>query len=236
MDARVDGVAVTPRAGCPVELTALWARGCDTLARLALAAGDAALADRAAAERDRSRQAFAARFWCADTGYPFDVISPDASGPGAFRDASVRPNAVLALAVDPACFTAAQADALLARARRDLVTPAGLRTLAPWDRAYAGRYGGGVQRRDRAYHQGTVWPWLLGAYVRAARSRGADRAELAALVESAAGNSIALGHVPELADGDPPHAPAGCFAQAWSVAELLRALVWDLGGHGANGG
>jgi glycogen debranching enzyme len=118
------------------------------------------------------------------------------------------------------------------RARRDLVTPAGLRTLAPGEPGYAGRYAGDVLARDSAYHQGTVWPWLLGAYVRASLRRDGDRAELAGLVASATANTLALGQVPEIADGDAPHAPAGCIAQAWSVAELLRAAVWDLGGSG----
>jgi predicted glycogen debranching enzyme len=233
MDARVDGRAITSRAGCPVELTALWARGCDTLARLARAAGDAALDTRAGTERDRARRAFRARFWCAGTGYPYDVVSEAAEGEGSFRDASVRPNAVLALSVDPECFTAEQAAAVLERARRDLVTPAGLRTLAPGEPGYAGRYAGAVLARDSAYHQGTVWPWLVGAYVRAALRRGGDRAELEGLVASIAANALAVGQVPEIADGDAPHAPGGCVAQAWSVAELLRALVWDLGGKQA---
>jgi glycogen debranching enzyme len=232
MDARVDGKAVTPRAGCPVELTALWARGADTLARLAVAAGDRALADRAAAACARARAAFQVRFWCAETSYPYDVVSEIAEGAGAFRDASVRPNAVVALAVDPDCFTPERADALLARARRELLTPAGLRTLAPGERGYAGRYAGNVAARDGAYHQGTVWPWLLGAYVRASLRRGADPRELEALVSSAAANVLALGQVPEVAGGDPPHSPGGCVAQAWSVAELLRTLVWDLARKG----
>ena len=221
------------RDRCPVELTALWARGCDTLSRLARAAGDLPLQQRATTERDRSRRAFQARFWCAATSYPYDVVSEAEGGPGAFHDASVRPNAIVALAVDPECFTPEQADATLARARRDLVTPAGLRTLAPGAPGYAGTYGGGVTARDAAYHQGTVWPWLLGAYVRAALRRGADRAELEALVASAAGNALALGQVPEVAAGDAPHVPSGCVAQAWSVAELLRAVVWDLGEKGS---
>jgi len=233
MDARVDGRAVTSRAGCPVELTALWARGCDTLAHLARAAGDVALYTRAAAERERARAGFRARFWCAETGYPYDVVSAAPEGAGAFHDASVRPNAVLALSVDPESFTAEQAAAVVQRARRDLVTPAGLRTLAPGQPGYVGRYVGGVVTRDGAYHQGTVWPWLLGAYVRAALRQGVDRAELEGLVASAAGNALAVGQVPEIAAGDAPHVPAGCVAQAWSVAELLRALVWDLGSNRA---
>ena len=99
-------------------------------------------------------------------------------------------------------------------------------------RATAAVIGGGVKERDRAYHEGTVWPFLLGFYVRAAiRHRphdAAHREALIRLVSSAADNYLALGQVPELADGDPPHRPSGCVAQAWSVAELLRALAWDL--------
>jgi predicted glycogen debranching enzyme len=232
MDARVDGRAVTPRVGCPVELTALWAKGCETLGRLARAAGEHDLSDRAFIACRRARDAFQARFWCEETGYPYDVLSERAEGEGAFRDATVRPNAVLALAVDPACFSDDRAERLLARARAELVTSAGLRSLAPGEPGYVGRYGGGVAQRDRAYHQGTVWPWLLGAYVRAARRRAPDddrlRDELRELVAAAARNALALGQVAEIADGDPPHAPGGCFAQAWSVAELLRALAWDL--------
>src|SRR5262249_50795989 len=94
-----------PSALCPVELSALWARGADTLARLARAAGDLDLAERAAAERARTRAGFAARFWCDETGYPYDLISAAKAGRGALSDASVRPHAVIALAVDPACFT-----------------------------------------------------------------------------------------------------------------------------------
>lgn len=229
MGARVADVPVTSRAGCAVELSALWARGCDTLARLARSAGDTALAARAVAERDRTRAAFRARFWCDETRYPYDVISEAEDGEGAFRDAGIRPNAVVALAVDPASFTDDRARLLLERARRELVTPAGLRTLAPSDPRYAGRYAGDVKARDGAYHQGSAWPWLLGFYARAALRAGVeDAASIERLVAAAAQNEIALGHVPQLADGDPPHAPGGAVAQAWSVAELLRVLAWDI--------
>lgn len=231
MDASVDGVAVTPRAGCPVELTALWAKGCETLGHLAHAAGDRALAERALVASTRARTTFRERFWCAETRYPYDVVSEQEAGDGAFRDASVRPNAVIALAVDPACFTAQQAADVLDRARQELVTRVGLRTLAPSEPAYVGSYRGGVAERDRAYHQGTVWPFLLGFYVRAARRCPEGEALaplLRRLVASAVANELAVGQVAELADGDAPHAPNGCIAQAWSVAELLRALAWDL--------
>jgi predicted glycogen debranching enzyme len=229
MDARVGGRAVTSRAGCAVELSALWARGADTLARLAHAAGDAALAAAAEAARNRARNAFQARFWCEATGYPYDVID---EAPGGEKDASIRPNAVLALAVDPASFSPEQARATLERARAELLTPAGLRTLSPSDPSYMGRYGGGIVERDRAYHQGTVWPWLIGPYVRAVKAVvPADdplALELPELLAKVASTELAMGQVPEIACGDAPHAPNGCPAQAFSVAELLRTLTYDL--------
>jgi glycogen debranching enzyme len=174
---------------------------------------------------------FRRRFWCEHTGYPYDVVS-EASGETAWSDPAIRPNAVIALAVEPRLFDTHQAQSILAVAERDLVTPAGLRTLSPASDGYSGHYGGGIKDRDSAYHQGTVWPFLLGFYVRAAmRQRPRDpamRQHLEGLVESALNNALALGQVPEVADAEPPHRPGGCVAQAWSVAELLRALAWDL--------
>lgn len=229
MAARVSGRAVTPRAGCAVEASALWARGCETLGRLGRAAGDSALAARALEEARRTRAAFQERFWCAETSYPYDVISEATSGDGLVRDASVRPNAVVALAIDPACFTEERARLVVERARLDLCTPMGLRTLAPSDARYQGRYTGDVKARDGAYHQGSAWPWLLGFYARAALRVGLeDAASIERLVSSVVTKELALGHVAELADGDAPHAAGGCFAQAWGVAELLRTLAWDL--------
>ena len=138
---------------------------------------------------------------------------------------------MIALAVDPECFTAEQASSLLDRAR-SLVTRAGLRALAKDDPRYTGRATGSAAARDAAVHQGAVHPWLLGFFVRAA-SRSADGERLAPLLQrlvaSAAVNELAVGQVPQLADGDAPHAPGGCVAHAASVAELLRALCWDLG-------
>jgi predicted glycogen debranching enzyme len=231
MDAKVGEWVVTPRAGLPIELQALWARACDTVANLAAALGRAELAVRAKDAHARCLFSFRRRFWCEHTGYPYDVVS-EASGETAWSDPAIRPNAVIALAVEPRLFDAYQAQAILAVAERDLVTPAGLRTLSPASDGYAGRYGGGVKDRDSAYHQGTVWPFLLGFYVRAAmRQRPRDpavRQRLEALVESTMSNVLALGQVPEVADAEPPHRPGGCVAQAWSVAELLRALAWDL--------
>ena len=229
MDSRVEGAPVASRAGCAIELTALWARGAETLSDLARAAGDDALADRALTAARRAREAFHTRFWCDETGYPYDTIAESKGEGGAGCDASVRPNAVIALAIDPACFTDDRARLVLERARRDLVTPAGLRTLAPADPRYMGRYGGDVKSRDGASHQGATRPWLLGFYARAAlRARFETPEAIERLLRSAAQLEIALGHTPELADGDAPHAPGGAVAHAAGVAELLRALVWDV--------
>jgi predicted glycogen debranching enzyme len=235
MDARVDNRAITSRVGCPVELSALWAKGCETLVHLARAAGDSELAARAVVACHNARRAFRERFFNEANGFCFDVLDPDN---GLVGDPAVRCNAILALAVDPDCFTLDRAHALLERARNELVTPAGVRTLSPYDPQYKGRYRGGVLERDSAYHQGTVWQWPLGFYVRAAARHakehagcnlpGIDRDTLRRLVESAATNALCVGQVAEIADGDAPHAPNGCFAQAWSVSELYRALAWDL--------
>ncbi|MDI1483770.1 amylo-alpha-1,6-glucosidase [Polyangium sp. y55x31] len=233
MNARAFGRPVTPRVGCAIELSALWARGCHTLARLAHASGAGSLADRADIACRRARAAFHARFWCEQTSYPFDVISESQAGEGAFQDASVRPNAILALAIDPACFSPERARATITRARAELVTPAGLRTLAPSDASYCGYYAGNVAERDAAYHQGTAWPWLLGSYARAVRSvlpaEDPLVAEIPDLIAAATDRDLAVGQVPELASGNMPFSPNGGPAQAFSVAELLRALKNVLG-------
>jgi predicted glycogen debranching enzyme len=231
MDAKIGDWVVTPRAGLPVELQALWARGCDTLRALAVAFGAPVLAARAEEARARAVAAFRRRFWCDKTAYPFDVVS-EPSGVGAWEDATIRPNGLLALAVEPRLFDAEQARSILAVVERDLLTSAGIRSLAPHSPGYCGRYAGGVRDRDAAYHEGTVWPYLAGFYVRAVRAARPDtpveRARLEVFVRSVAANALALGQVPEVADAEPPHRPGGCIAQAWSVAELLRALAWDL--------
>jgi len=159
------------------------------------------------------------------------VVS-ESTGPGSWQDSAIRPNAVIALAVEPRLFEPGQAASILAVVERELLTPAGLRTLSPRSPGYRTQYRGGVQERDLAYHQGTVWPYLLGYYVRAAMARRprdeGRRQSLVRLVVSASKNALALGQVPELAEAETPHRPDGCVAQAWSVAELLRALAWDL--------
>jgi predicted glycogen debranching enzyme len=206
MDARVDGVPVTPRAGKAVDINALWVNALAAVAVLAERAGRPAgpLPGRHAAARNAFRVAFAV-----STGGLYDVVG----------DPTVRPNQLLAyslpyapMAPDPAAVRAIGAA---------LLTPLGLRTLAPTDPAYRGAHRGDPAGRDRAYHQGTVWPWLIGPYADACRRAGID-------VDSLLDGLLAhlgewgLGSVSETADGDPPHAATGCPFQAWSVAELTR--------------
>ena len=166
------------------------------------------------------------RFWNAATAGLFDVVDgPDGDDP------SIRPNQLLAIGLPRPLVTGARAESVLGVVERDLLTPYGLRTLAPSDPAYRGTYAGSPGERDAAYHQGTVWPWLLGPFVDAHRTvRGTGNGErarvvawLRPLVDHLLGPG--LGQLPELWDGDPPHRPGGCPAQAWSVAEVLRALA-----------
>jgi predicted glycogen debranching enzyme len=236
MDARVGDHTFTPRHGAPVEVNALWHAGLLTLAWLSRLAGDPDAAARYAADADRTRDAFRARFWNDDTAYLFDAVRGDD------RDPSVRPNALYAVALPGELLDAGQRRAVIERARAELLVPFALRTLSPRDPAYRGRYGGDPWHRDGAYHQGTAWPFLLGAYtgalVRHASLAGdaeaLDRArrDVLGLFEGLADAVTAqgLGHLAEIFEGDAPHRPVGCFAQAWSDCEALRALYED--GHG----
>ncbi len=215
MDAKVDGCVITPREGKPIEVNALWLRA---LHLLAAWGADPGLEQ----EFRRAAALFARRFWSSEHGYFFDVFD----GPGG-DDASLRPNQVIACALlaDLGVIPEDQLRAVLDVTDRALLTPPGLRTLAPDDRAYAGRCSGDQRARDNAYHQGTVWPWLLGPYCDLARHLGVPEERLARLLRTAlrALDEYGLGQVGEIFDGDPPHSPRGCVAQAWSVAELFRA-------------
>jgi predicted glycogen debranching enzyme len=218
MDAKVGDHVMTPRIGKPVEVQALWINA------LVGAGG------RYAALADQARTAFQKRFWNAQSGCLYDVIDVDHQSGQV--DASIRPNQIFAVGGLPFATAGGEvARAVVATVERELLTPMGLRSLAPGDPAYLPRYEGGVLERDSAYHQGTVWPWLIGAFVDAwlnVRGDGENhRAEarsrfLAPLVEHL--RVAGLGHVSEIADGEPPHTPRGCPFQAWSVGELVRAL------------
>ena len=218
MDARLDQWVVTPRIGKPVEISALWYNALHSLAGFAAALGFPQAAAGYLAQAEQTRLGFD-RFWNADRGYCYDVLDgPD--GP----DASLRPNQLFAVSLHHPALTGQRAAAVVDACARSLLTSHGLRSLAPDDPAYIGHYGGDRRTRDAAYHQGTVWGWLIGPFVSAhLRVHGdpaAARSFLAPMLQHL--RSGCAGSLSEVFDGDPPHTPRGCSAQAWTVAEVLR--------------
>jgi predicted glycogen debranching enzyme len=211
MDARIDGVPVTPRAGCAVEVQALWVDALAVVAGLREASGGDAAALRSL--RDRSRDALLARFAGPD-GRLADIVG----GPGG-DDRRLRPNGLLAVSL-PGCRLSAAGH--VEACRDALLTPLGLRSLDPAEPDYHGRHRGSQAERDSAYHQGTVWPWLLGPYVEAALASGLRCDGVLDAVVDHVGDA-GLGSISETADGDAPHGATGCPYQAWSVAEVIRA-------------
>jgi predicted glycogen debranching enzyme len=226
MDARVGDRVVTPRIGKPVEVEALWANALWTLAQLVARAGRGGEAGALRRRARGARQRFAEVFWNPEARCLYDCVSGDE------RDASFRPNQIFALSLPFPLLGGERADAVLRAVEEKLLTPRGLRTLAADDPRYRGTCAGTAEERDSAYHQGTVWPWLLGPYLTAlVRLRGeAGRRQGRELLAGFAAHlgEEGVGSVSEIFDGDPPHAPRGAIAQAWSVAELLRAAVEDL--------
>jgi glycogen debranching enzyme len=232
MDAKVGDWVVTPRRGKPVEVQALWYNALRIMQDLAVrfGYGDAAAYGTMA---DQARGSFRQLFWNEQAGCLYDVVDGDA------RDAAVRPNQILAVSLKHRMLEDGDGRRVLDVVERELVTPAGLRTLSPRDPQYRGRYEDGVIGRDAAYHQGTVWPWLMGPFLTAyARLKGAREAARRLGVFAEMLHTGCLGQIGEVADGDAPHAAGGCVAQAWSVAEILRVaaeVVYSDGAQGAGG-
>jgi len=223
MDARYEDRVITPRAGKPVELNALWHEAlCLSAAWSETLGGDGS---RDAAAAAAMRRSFRERFWHPAGGYLYDVIAPDGT-----PDASLRPNQLLAISLPHPLLDGPDAQTTLDTVASRLLTPFGLRSLAPDSPRYHGRYEGGPQARDEAYHQGPVWAWWLGPYVEALVRITGDRAAARRVLEPFRAHLLeaGLGTVSEIFEGDSPHAPRGCIAQAWSVAALLEA--WALVG------
>ena len=227
MDAKVNGEVITPRIGKPVEVNALWINALRATARFAVLAGEASAPYDHLAEA--AQQGFQ-RFWNPETRWCFDVLD----GPDGSHDGALRPNQLLAVTLTEGLLTPDQARQVVRACGQRLLTPFGLRSLDPDHPAYQGHYGGDPVARDRAYHQGTVWGWWLGPYALAHARVYDDPAGALRLLEPI-GHHLAtagLGSVSEIFDGDAPHRPRGCIAQAWSVAEVLRAWV-ELRGRAA---
>jgi predicted glycogen debranching enzyme len=219
MDARVNGREITPRIGKPVEIQALWLN--------ALAIG-ARFSSSWRSPFETARAAFEGRFWIEHVGFLADVIDCNHQ-PGAI-DLAFRPNQIFAVGGLPLTLLSPEkARRVVDVVEMRLLTPVGLRSLAPGEPGYTSRYAGGVAQRDASYHQGTVWPWLIGPFVEAwIRVRGETAEAKAEARERFLKsfhqhlNQAGLGHVSEIADADPPHTPRGCPFQAWSLGELLR--------------
>jgi predicted glycogen debranching enzyme len=219
MDAKVGDWVVTPRIGKPIEVNALWYNALVTMAEFARTVGKPGTAYRTMAERVR---AGFQRFWSQEAGWCFDVID----GPEG-NDASLRPNQIFAVSLPESALPFAQQRAVVDVCARYLVTSHGLRSLAATHPAYQGHYGGGPRERDGAYHQGTVWGWLVGPFTLAHLRVYRNPALAASFLEPMAHHLKVhgVGTASEIFDGDPPFTPRGCIAQAWTVAELLRAWL-----------
>ena len=230
MDARAGDWVVTPRRGKAVEIQALWYNALCIMENLAKRLGDEIGRKRYNSMAAVTKWSFNRLFWNEQEGYLYDVIN---GGP---PDASIRPNQIFAVSLPYTMLSVERARQVVGVVQQHLLTPYGLRSLAPSDPHYRGRYSGDPVSRDGAYHQGTVWPWLMGpfitSYIKVNGGTESARRQagtwLASLKDHLA--DAGLAHISEIFDGDPPHRPVGCIAQAWSVAELLRAAVEDICG------
>jgi predicted glycogen debranching enzyme len=226
MDAKVDDWVVTPRRGKAVEINALWYNALRLMADWAGARHDPRSRDYAE-HAARTARSFNERFWNAGGRCLYDVVDTEEGGPGSV-DAKCRPNQLLAIALEHPVLDRGRWDAVMQTVREALVTPVGLRSLAPDDRDFKARYYGDLRTRDAAYHQGTVWGWLVGPYVDAwlkVYPDDLDGAERALEGFVAHLDEACLGSVSEIFDAEPPYTARGCIAQAWSVAELLRVSI-----------
>jgi predicted glycogen debranching enzyme len=228
MDAKIGDWVVTPRTGKPVEIEALWYNALCIMSDFAAKFGDAEAHATYAQMAQSAKQNFASQFWNQGEHCLFDYVNGDE------RDGAIRPNMIFAVSLPHRMLSPEQEKQVVEVVERELLTPVGLRSLSPRDSRYRPRYEGGVYERDSAYHQGTVWPWLMGpfitAYIKVNGSSEAAKKQAAKWLNgfSAHMADAGLGQISEIADADAPHQPRGCVAQAWSVAELLRAAVEDV--------
>jgi len=224
MDAKYDGVAFTPRCGKAVEVNALWYNCLRLLAQF-YADRNIENAEHYKSMADKVGASFCELFWNERLGYLNDCILPDGS-----VDDSLRPNQIFAVSLPFSPLSGAQQESVVNQVQKQLLTPYGLRSLSPNAADYKGEYTGPQQQRDEAYHQGTVWPYLIGpfveAYLRVNQFSRRSKRKAAEFIQPLLRHLTedgCLGNVSEIFDGDAPHRSRGCIAQAWSVAELIRA-------------
>lgn len=219
---------MTPRQGLAVEIQALWYNALCVMKELAMKFDDPASEKKHRRMAARAKRSFNQLFWNEAAGCLYDVID------GAMRDAAIRPNQIIAASLEHSMLTRDRAKQVVAAVERELLTPVGLRSLAPGSPDYRPRYEGGIVERDGAYHQGTVWAWLMGPFITAyLKAHGGSQAREQARhwldsFQAHIFSEACLGQVAEIFDADAPHTARGCAAQAWSVAELLRAAVEDV--------
>ena len=220
MDAKVGDRVATPRIGKPIEVNALWLNSAAAMAGFAQALGRSASRYQALAENARSGFA---RFWNSEKQFCFDVM--DSPGFPDGKDAALRPNQIFAVSLPETALSAAQQRAVVDVCARELLTSFGLRSLGRNEAGYRGRYAGGPDERDGAYHQGTVWGWLLGAFALAHLRVYRNAGEAGSFLQPMFAHirAAGLGTASEIFDGEPPFTPNGCIAQAWTVGETLRA-------------
>ncbi|MGE5323681.1 MAG: amylo-alpha-1,6-glucosidase, partial [Actinomycetota bacterium] len=228
MDAKIGDWVVTPRSGKPVEIQALWYNALRIMEDLAARFDEEDRRKKYSSMASLCSWTFNRLFWNKDGNCLYDVVN---GGP---PDVSMRPNQIFAVSLHHSMISIERARAIVDTVERELLTPVGLRTLGRSHREYRAVYEGDQYSRDSAYHQGTVWPWLLGpfvsAYVRVNGGTQAARQRAHELLRGLCAHlqEAGLGQISEIFDADAPHQPRGCFAQAWSVAEVLRSLCEDV--------
>lgn len=237
MDVKVRGRELTSRRGKTCEINALWYNALLQASAMGEQLGKDTSAFYEIAEL--TKENFEGAFWNGDKGCLYDCIpcpeNPDDTEPACPKDASVRPNQVLAVSLPFTMLPSASEKSIMQVVKDELLTPYGLRTLSPSDPFYMGVYRGDAEGRDTAYHNGTVWPWLLGpyitAYIKVNGHSNKSRDEMRSLLKGMEVHleKAGIGTISEVFDGDTPHRPGGTISQAWSVAEILRAYVEDIG-------
>ncbi|MEY2494327.1 MAG: hypothetical protein QOJ45_819 [Verrucomicrobiota bacterium] len=225
MDAKMSDWVVTPRRGKAVEINALWYNALELLAGWLRDVGDGGAAELYSEQAQRARASFNERFWFEEGGHLYDVVDVDG---GTANDAACRPNQLFAISLDHPVLDEARWKSVVEVAERELLTPVGLRSLSRTHIDYKPIYGGDLRSRDGAYHQGTVWGWLIGPFIDAwlkvhPGEKAAARKFLERFPESM--NENGIGTISEVFDAREPHTAGGCIAQAWSVAEVLRCWV-----------